>query len=352
MTQGPPQDPENESPQPADPETESEQSSPAEDAAIPESDPQDEGSNGPDTGDNPDAQADTATGRTDTATDQSDTGTNQADTATNQDDNTTDQPHRDADARKRSLDKILDRLDRTQDEQPTDAEADTEQPDSGFEWIADSLEDGSTGDNEPLPADDHVLLLTPRRDHHADAACMSLATPVEPRHLNALFVSLNRTSEELLDHWQAHEQELPANLGVVPVGEQIRSTTTTNPGGEDGYPSHISITPATDPSDLTRLGITVNKLLEGWADGGHRTTMCIDSLTTFLQYVEPERLFRFLHLLQSRVDRVDGVAHYHMNPTAHDEETVNIFATLVDTVATVEDDGSISVGDYHRDRAE
>lgn len=258
----------------------------------------------------------------------------------------TNQPSDAAEDRQRSLDSLLDRLDRTSDDSTSATESEPETADSGFEWLAESLDDDESAVDGPLPTDDHVLLLTPRRSPHTDAACMSLATPVEPRHLNTLFVSLTRSSEQLLDHWQTHQHELPAHLGIVPVGEQIQSTTTTSPGGETGHPSEISVTPATDPSDLTRLGITVNKLLEEWADGGRRTTMCIDSLTTFLQYVEPERLFRFLHLLQSRVDRVDGVAHYHMNPSAHAEETVNIFATLVDTVVTIEEDGTITTSDY------
>jgi|GEM_PF-431900 len=319
MTQGPSQDPANDSREPADAQSETSTQPPKEAVPVRDLDPQDDGSKRSETDDTP-------AGQVDAANDQP--------------------PSQDSDTRQRSLDALLDRLEQTEEKTTTDSEEEPEQTESGFEWIADSLDEDSANVDEPLPDDDHVLLLTPQRDRHADAACKSLATPVEPRNLNALFVSLNRTSEQLLDHWQTHEHELPAHIGIVPVGEQIRSSTTTNAGGADGFPSEISITPASDPSDLTRLGITVNKRLEEWADGGRRTTMCIDSLTTFLQYVEPERLFRFLHLLQSRVDRVDGVAHYHMNPTAHSKETVNIFATLVDTVVTVNSDGTITTTDY------
>lgn len=65
--------------------------------------------------------------------------------------------------------------------------------------------------------------------------------------------------------------------------------------------------------------------------------MCFHSITALLQYADLSCVFRFLHVLTRHVDTVDGVAHYHIDPTAHDAQTLATIETLFDTVIEYED---------------
>ncbi|MFB6270594.1 MAG: hypothetical protein ABEH83_11655, partial [Halobacterium sp.] len=66
-----------------------------------------------------------------------------------------------------------------------------------------------------------------------------------------------------------------------------------------------SVRGVTDPGDLTGVGIAVSEFLDGLpADA--TPAVCVDSLTTLLQYSSPERTYRFLQVLCGRVLAADG----------------------------------------------
>jgi len=57
------------------------------------------------------------------------------------------------------------------------------------------------------------------------------------------------------------------------------------------------------------------------------------------QYVELETAYGFLHTIAVRFPyAADATAHFHMDPAAHDESTVDLFASLCDAVVGVGDD--------------
>lgn len=95
---------------------------------------------------------------------------------------------------------------------------------------------------------------------------------------------------------------------------------------------------AQSPEDLTGIGITVSERLTEWHDPlGDGSLFVFDSLTVLLQYVELKRAFRFLHVLANRVKSTDTVAHYHLDPGAHDAQTIATLSSLFDTVVSYED---------------
>lgn len=65
---------------------------------------------------------------------------------------------------------------------------------------------------------------------------------------------------------------------------------------------------------------------------GHPTTVCFHSVTALLQFAELPRVFRFLYTLASRVASSGARAHYHLDPNAHDEQTVTALTPLFDAV--------------------
>jgi hypothetical protein len=56
-----------------------------------------------------------------------------------------------------------------------------------------------------------------------------------------------------------------------------------------------------------------------------------------LQYVDVETAYEFLHTITGQLYAADARAHFHVDPTAHDAETVDAIASLFDAVVTLGD---------------
>jgi hypothetical protein len=104
-------------------------------------------------------------------------------------------------------------------------------------------------------------------------------------------------------------------------------TTATPTDGE------ISVA---EPNDLTGLGIAIAEQLRD-TDGVY---VCFDSITAMLQYVETPRAYTFLNSLLGHLWDADTHAHFHLNPDAHDEETVAAITSLFDARVDA-DDGTV-----------
>jgi hypothetical protein len=57
-----------------------------------------------------------------------------------------------------------------------------------------------------------------------------------------------------------------------------------------------------------------------------------------LQYVELDQAFRFLHVVTDRLADADAMAHFHVDPGAHDDETIETLTSLFDGAWTFEDE--------------
>lgn len=47
--------------------------------------------------------------------------------------------------------------------------------------------------------------------------------------------------------------------------------------------------------------------------------------------------------IRSRIDHVDGVAHYHLDPVSHDEESILLLKSLFDVTVEIDDEGERTV---------
>jgi hypothetical protein len=63
---------------------------------------------------------------------------------------------------------------------------------------------------------------------------------------------------------------------------------------------------------------------------GERIVVCVSSLTALLQYVDPQRAYRFLNSLTNQFASLDAHAHYHLNPSAVDDQVVCSLSSLFD----------------------
>lgn len=191
--------------------------------------------------------------------------------------------------------------------------------------------DGVTGAN-------NALLLAPSFVGDEEGTCTQLLHSQTADEQNVLLISYTKSPDAQLQRWRDHTDGRPANLGVVTVKDSTRSVAATN-GGETAAPGqHGPVETVSNPNDITGLGIRITEFLTRWDDDG-QIVVCFDSLTALLQYVDLETAYEFLHVVTGRMAAVDAVAHYHMDPGAHDDQTVESIVSLMDAVVEIDDDG-------------
>lgn len=200
-------------------------------------------------------------------------------------------------------------------------------------------QDGSTVVVDP-PA--NVLLEAPSLSEAAAAVCPSVGGTDAG---GLLLVSLSGDPATRLDRWR-RAGRLPAAVALV-TAEETRSgaasadgsagTTGRLPGvsGPDG--TAISTTTVAGPEDLTGIGIAIDSCLDAWAEDPATTHVCLDSVTTLVQYVGPRKAFQFLHVVTGRLSSAGALAHFHFDPAAHDQRTVATVESLFPDVFTLEE---------------
>ena len=206
-----------------------------------------------------------------------------------------------------------------------------------------SRSDGEVGSVDGLPEGaSNVLLLAPSMAAESDEACRRLLCE-GGAHVDALSVALTGTPDDRLAVCRAGGGDGPAKMGFVSVGETTRSAAAAAGGPVELPGGEVVVETVSSPADLTGLGIKISGFLSRWEGDGNRIHVCVHSLTTLLQYVDVQDVFRFLHVVTGRLDAVSAVAHYHMDPTAHTDQEVNTLKSLFDAVIELDDDGEWSV---------
>lgn len=188
---------------------------------------------------------------------------------------------------------------------------------------------------EELAGTHNVLLLAPPLGDDDGDACRSLLWATSAADVNVLSVTFNQSPDARIERWRAADELTDAaNLGFVVVGDGVRSTASAQPPHEGPPTDDLgpTITSVSSPADLTGIGIEIGQFFENWADDGRELRLCFHTLTTFLQYADLRTVYQFVHVLTGRVRAIGGMAHYHLDPTAHDPRTVNSLLGLVDAV--------------------
>ena len=195
------------------------------------------------------------------------------------------------------------------------------------------------------PALDHespanVFYLVPSMHESGREGCAALCAVDRPDRMNFLSVLTRGTPDDRLEEWRTHvDDRLPARASFVVLGDEMRSASAAATAANVPEGTEINVQTIPDPGNLTRIGIATSSVLMEWADDDRPTVLCFRSMTTLLQYASTEKVYRFFHELTGHVRAVDGIGHYHLDPTAHEEREVNTLKTLFDSVVEVGDDG-------------
>jgi len=192
---------------------------------------------------------------------------------------------------------------------------------------------------DPLHDASNVLVLSDSLDTDTRASYYDTLLPDEAPDMCVLAVEYTRGPDRWLDEWRRHVGRPPAETAIISVDDATRSAAAgpVDPSVYEDDDTGHAVSVVESPGDLTGLGITVGGRLKQWEGNDGPVLVTVDSLTVLLQYVDLKRAFRFLHVMVNRVKSAGAVGHYHMDPAAHDEQTVATLASVFDAVARHED---------------
>jgi len=189
----------------------------------------------------------------------------------------------------------------------------------------------------------NVLLLAPSLGSAGSHACAELMSVDRPSDVNALAVILNDSPDGWLESWQRHVgPEPPAKTSFVTAGEAVRSAAA-GAAASSALPAGMALESVSSPGDLTGLGMHISQQLSEWTDDDNRIVVDFDSLSILLEYAPRQSVFKFIHVLKGRIDAANAVAHYHMDPAAHESQEISTFKSLMDAVVEIDEDGTCSV---------
>jgi hypothetical protein len=180
-----------------------------------------------------------------------------------------------------------------------------------------------------------ALVVGPLEGQQTQRVCSDLLTHgklksniliVTPASMAATQVRLCQKSKD----WQGGETcivSIGDGEGTTSVKSTVTSTTTDDA---------ITTRQVSSPTDLSRLGIVITQVLSEWETRDVPIRVCFVALSSILQYVNEEKLFRFLFTLNRRFDSSDIDAHYHVDPEVHTEETINTLRPILEETINVQ----------------
>jgi KaiC/GvpD/RAD55 family RecA-like ATPase len=123
-------------------------------------------------------------------------------------------------------------------------------------------------------------------------------------------------------------------LGIV---DCVSDNSGSETAGDGVYVHHVS-----SPGDLTGIGIGITKALEGLHESGADDgRMALSSLSTMLTYTDRKTVFKFCHVLSSRLDGAGYLGLFTIDSAAHDEQTLQVIKQAFDGMIEVrERDGA------------
>lgn len=187
---------------------------------------------------------------------------------------------------------------------------------------------------EDIGRGDSVLLLAPTFGAAEPDFCSTLLKNGGNEDRAVLFVTLTDNPTERIDFWEEHVGELPTLTRFVHTGELHNSAEAADPD---------AVRVVRNPSNLTQLGVEITEALGELKAVSDDIAICFRSLSALLQYASPNQAFQFMQVLTDHFKHAGAVGHVHMNPDAHDKQTVATFTQVFDVVVELEEDGSHTI---------
>ncbi|WP_435115824.1 RAD55 family ATPase [Halolamina sp. C58] len=186
--------------------------------------------------------------------------------------------------------------------------------------VAGALPEGTV---EALPSGTNVLITGPAMVGKREVAFRLLAAGHEAGE-GVLCVTTKASAASLLREFERQVPTLdPNRVGIVDCSgsesrEAIRQIATERVGS---------------PGDLTGVSIGTAKLLKRFSERDVSDVRHgLVSISTLIQYLDVETVFKFVHIYTSRIEDTGGLGVFTLEETAHDPQTTNTITSEFDCV--------------------
>jgi len=143
----------------------------------------------------------------------------------------------------------------------------------------------------------------------------------------AVIVSTGDRADNVITNFRDRAGTDAVRLGVVDCVSDGANDTT----GDGIYVHNVS-----SPGDLTGIGIGITKALEGLHESGaQQGRLALSSLSTMLTYTDRKTVFKFCHVLSSRLDAAGYLGLFTIDSAAHDEQTLQVIKQAFDGMIEV-----------------
>jgi hypothetical protein len=208
-----------------------------------------------------------------------------------------------------------------------------------------------------VDGDPHTLVLR-RRPTEASTLDLLFDAVAPERSTDALAVTDDGT-EGFLEAWTSQTGRRPRNIGMISVGERMRSAASSrsgsgrsaggsSPAGPSGpgesadspgpsgraappVPHNDIVQGVADPTDTDAIRDTVLGYLDAWPTEG-RSVVYFDAVSSLLDGLGTEETADFLDALVRELDARDAVGYVCLTPEDHNPAVVREVASLFDTV--------------------
>ncbi|MFB6269489.1 MAG: hypothetical protein ABEH83_06060 [Halobacterium sp.] len=155
-----------------------------------------------------------------------------------------------------------------------------------------------------------VLVVGPSHAGTRELAFRMLSGPDDE---GAILITTTQRAGRVAEDWRRSGTEL----------SKERSAILDCVGDEDeSLPARVL--PVSGPADLTGIGMRYSDVYRDFREAGiERVRTGLLSVSTLLSYGDLKTVSRFVHTLVGRIDAVDGVGVFVVDPGMHDEQTVS-----------------------------
>lgn len=188
---------------------------------------------------------------------------------------------------------------------------------------------------EPRSLGTNVLVLAPSLSGETTTRCVEQAEALGVSETPILDLSFTTAPDRRVDTWERELSSPPPAVEVLSVGQTRGATSRPEESARRGDDGRVGIRMIDDPRDMTGIGIAISETFDRWSEWD-RAVVRVGELTTLLQYAETSTVFRFLHVLTSRLSEANAVGFYRLAPDAHDEQTVGTLFQLFDDAIRVD----------------
>lgn len=103
----------------------------------------------------------------------------------------------------------------------------------------------------------------------------------------------------------------------------------------------IALEKVSSPGDLTGISIGTARLLQGFYDRDiSEVRHGLISLSTMIQYLNIETVFKFIHIYTSRIEDTNGIGVFTIDNDSHEPRTVNVISSEYDLIIELRENES------------